>query len=324
MLTGYQAPAIVMAAHKLGVFRELAGGQATAATLADRLGVPKRSLGILLRGCVALDLLTIEDECYSCTPFAAETLIPDKPGYLGRLVDKEAFFYEAWGDLTSSVRTDQAALASIQVRLREEPDITRNFLLALDDIAALFGGEFASHVDLTDHRRLLDIGGGVGSYTVALAERYPLLEATILDLPEVVPWAQAFVAMAGMDRRISVEPHDFLVDTFPRGCDAILLSNIFHDHPPTVNQGLLTKAYEALVDGGQVIVYDFLLESDRVAPASAALFAVMMLIENQGGNVYTVPEIESWLASAGFQGVTIKRMPNPSPMGLLAGYKQPR
>ena len=325
MLTRYQAPALVMSAHKVGVFRELGTGPATAQELAARLGVPERSLGILLRGCVALDLLTVESGTgeYACSPLAAETLVPGTAGYLGRLVDKEAFFYQAWGELASCVRTDLAALAPIQVRAQEEPETTRNFLTALDDIAALFGGEFANHVDLGDHRRLLDIGGGVGSYAIALAERYPSLTATILDLPEVVPWARDFVADAGLDDRISVEPLDFMVDPFPAGYDAVLLSNIFHDQPPTINQGLLVKAFESLAEDGQVIVYEFLLEPDRITPGSAALFAVMMLVENQGGNVYTAPEIESWLIAAGFRDVVTTRLPDPSPMGLVVGYKQP-
>jgi cyclopropane fatty-acyl-phospholipid synthase-like methyltransferase len=207
------------------------------------------------------------------------------------------------------------------VRAQKEPETTRSFLTALDDIAALFGGQFAAHVNLGDCRRLLDVGGGVGSYAIALAERYSNLEITILDLPEVVPWALEFVGIAGLSDRISVEPHDFMVDPFPLGYDAILLSNVFHDQPPTINQGLLAKAYHALPHKGRAIVYEFLLEPDRLTPASAALFAVMMLVENQGGNVYTVPEIESWLTGAGFQDVGTTRLPEPSPMGLVVGAK---
>ncbi len=321
MLTRYQPPAIIMAAHKVGVFCELGAGSATVEALAARLGVPARSLGILLRGCVALGLLALKDGVYTCAPLASETLVPGGPGYLGRLVNKEAFFYEAWGKLASCVRTDRAALEPIQVRAREDPERTRNFLLALDDVAALFGRDFAPCLDLADCRRLLDVGGGVGSYAIALARQVPELEATILELPEVVPWARAFVGEAGLGERITVEPVDFSVDPFPRGYDAVLFSNIFHDHPPVVNQGLLARAYQALDPGGRVVVYEFLLEPDQVSPATSALFAVMMLVENQGGNVYTGQELTSWLANAGFHDLSCTRLPEPSPMGLVVGYK---
>ncbi|MFC2029337.1 methyltransferase [Chloroflexota bacterium] len=322
MLTQYQTPAIIMSAHKLGIFRELGAGPTTLEDLAFRLSLPERSLGILLRACVAERLLALEEDRFALSPLAEETLVPGEPGYLGRLVDKEAFFYDAWSGLTDCVRTGQAALAPIQTRAREEPETTRKFLVALDDIAALFGGEFAHQLDLSGCRRLLDVGGGVGSFAIALAQQYPDLEVTILDLPEVVPWARDFVAKAGMGDRIAVEPVDFLVDPLPAGYDTVLLANIFHDHPSTVNQGLLAKAHDALEPGGRVVVYEFLLEPDRLTPAISAVFAVMMLVENQGGNVYTGQEIIAWMAGAGYGNIGVKRLSDPSPMGLVVGYKQ--
>lgn len=321
LLTQYQLPAIIRAAHQVGVFRELGSGPATLDDLAARLALPPRSLGILLRGCVGAGLLSLEGDRFANSPLAAETLVPGSPGYLGRLVEKEAFFYDSWSQLAACVRTDQAALAPIQVRARQDPETTHNFLLALDDIATLYGRHFAGRLDLAGCRRLLDVGGGVGSYAIALANKYPELHVTIVDLPEVVPWAREFVAQAGMAERIAVEPLDFLADRFPVGYDVVLFSNIFHDQPSTVNQGLLAKAYQALESGGRVVVYEFLLEPDRITPATSAVFAVMMLVENQGGNVYTGQELASWMANAGFGAISTTRLPEPSPMGLVIGIK---
>ncbi len=321
LLTRYQAPAILMAAHEVGVFAELGVDPTTLDDLAGRLGVPRRSLGILLRACVALDLVVQEGDRYACSPMATATLVPGSPGYLGRLIDKEAFFYRAWSGLADCVRTDRAALAPFPVRAQEDPQTARNFLLALDDVAALFGSDFGRQLTLEGCRRLLDVGGGVGSYSLALLERYPQLEVTILDLPAVVPWAREFVAQAGAAERVVVEPFDFLHDPLPRGYDVVLLSNILHDLPPAVNQGLLTAAYQALEPGGRVVVYEFLLDADRVTPATSAVFAVMMLVENQGGNVYTADDILGWLAAAGFGRPSVQRLPEPSPMGIVSGYR---
>lgn len=321
MLTRYQAPAILMAAHDVGLFRALGADSAGLDELAEQLQVPRRSLGILLRACVALDLVVQEDGGYRCSPLAAATLVPGSPGYLGRLVDKEAFFYRAWAGLADCVRADRAALAPFQVRAREDPETARNFLLALDDVAALFGGAFGQQLDLAGCRRLLDVGGGVGSYTLALLERYPELQATILELPAVVPWTADFVAAAGAAHRVTVEPFDFLEDPFPPGYDVVLFSNIMHDQPPAVNQGLLTRAYQALEPGGRAAVYEFLLDDGRVTPPSSAIFAAMMLVENQGGNVYTAGDIRAWLEAAGFRRLSVQRLPEPSPMGVAVGYR---
>jgi predicted O-methyltransferase YrrM len=321
MLTQYQAPAILMAAHRLGIFAALGAGPATLPDLSGKLDLPERSLGILLRGAAALGLLTYEEGRFANAPLAAETLVPGTPGHIGRLVDKEAFFYRAWSRLEDCVRTDTAAIAPLQARARSEPETTRNFLLALDDIAALYGGGFVPALDLAGTRRLLDVGGGVGSYAIGLARAYPELRATVLELPEVVPWAREFITAAGLAGRIDVVAGDFLTGEFPAGYDTILFSNIFHDQPTAVNQGLLAKAYRVLPAGGRVVVYEFLLEEDRVTPPASALFAVMMLVENQGGNAYTGGEIRSWLTGAGFSDTTVVRLPAPSPMGLVCGCK---
>jgi len=320
-LTAYQKPAIIMAAHRLAVFEALARGAAGPEELASELNVPQRSLGVLLRACVALGLLERKNGVYKNSELAAVTLVPKSPGYIGRLVDKEYVFYQAWADLAGCVALDEPALAPIKERARRDPETTRNFLEALDDIAALYGGAFSGMLDLQGNERVLDIGGGVGSYAVALTRDYPELEVTVLDLPVVAPWARNFVENAGLSNRVDVQSGDFMTDGFPSGYDIVLFSNIFHDQPPTINRGLLANAYAALSEGGSVVVHDFLLDDDRVSPVGSAVFAVMMLVENAGGNVYTGGDIESWLATAGFREVTSLRFPEPSPMGLVQGRK---
>lgn len=320
-LTAYQKPAIIMAAHRLGVFKALAGGPATLAELSEQVGAPRRSLGILVRACVALELLELEEDRYANGELVSRLLVPGRPGYIGRLVDKEYLFYQAWGNLADSVRMDQPALAPLPVRLRADPEPTRNFLEALDDIATLYGGAFMGTLALEGHETVLDVGGGVGSYAVALAKAHSDLKVTILELPTVVPWARDFIAQAGLAGRIDVVPLDFMAGPFPEGHDVVLFSNIFHDNPPTVNQGLLAKAYAALPAGGTVVAHEFLLDPDRVEPVASAVFAVMMLVENAGGNVYTAGEIEAWMETAGFEERTTRRFPDPSPMGLVRGRK---
>ncbi|MBN1315713.1 MAG: methyltransferase [Anaerolineales bacterium] len=321
MLTQYQTPAIIMAAQKLGVIQALGSGSATLPELAQRLNMPQRSLGILLRACVALELLGFKDDRFSNGVMAQSVLVPGAPGYIGRLVDKEAFFYRAWAGLEECVRFDTAALAPIRDRARENPETTRMFLTALDDIAKLYAGDMAPCLDLSGCNRLLDVGGGVGTFACALAKRYPKLDVTILELPEVIPWAEAYVAESGMSGRIDLMAGDFMSDEFPAGYDSILFSNIFHDNPTTINQGLLVKAFRALKEGDRVIIYDFLLEPNRITPAGSAIFAVMMLVENPGGNVYTGEQYESWLGGAGFKETSVIRMPDPSPMGLIIGSR---
>ncbi|HLC02814.1 MAG TPA: methyltransferase [Anaerolineales bacterium] len=321
LLTQYQTPAILMAAHSLGIFSELGHDVLALDELAHRLGLPERSLGILVRACVALGLLTLIDGRYATTPLTRGTLVNAEPGYLGRLVEKETTFYEAWANLDRCVREDAPALAPIRERARRDPEATLAFLLALDDIAQIFGVDFVERLDLVGCRSLLDVGGGVGSYAVRLAHRFPEMQVTLLELPEVAPWSREFIGAAGLTDQIRVIPADFLTDEFTRGHEVILFSNVFHDHPPPVCQELLAKAFRSLERGDRVVIYDFLLGPDRVQPTVSAVFAVMMLVENLGGNVYSEQEVKAWLKGAGFKQIELARSPDPSPMGWYVGIK---
>ena len=176
MLTQYQTPAIVMSAHKLGIFRELEAGAASLEDLALRLRMPERSLGILLRACVVSGLLILEDGRFAPSPLAAETLVPELQATWAVLWTRKPFSTTP-GASCLPVFARARQLWLLLFRAREEPETTRNFLLALDDVAVLFGGEFAQQLDLTGCRRLLDVGGGVGSYAISLVERFPDLES---------------------------------------------------------------------------------------------------------------------------------------------------
>jgi O-methyltransferase involved in polyketide biosynthesis len=78
------------------------------------------------------------------------------------------------------------------------------------------------------------------------------------------------------------------------------------------NKDLLKRCFAALVPKGRVVIQDFILEPDRTAPKSAALFALNMLVATQAGSTYTEAEYATWLIEAGFQDVRHVRLPGPS------------
>jgi hypothetical protein len=65
------------------------------------------------------------------------------------------------------------------------------------------------------------------------------------------------------------------------------------------------------------VIQDFILEPDKTAPKSAALFALNMLVGTQAGSTYTEAEYAIWLEEVGFQEVRHVRLPGPS--GLIVG-----
>ena len=154
-------------------------------------------------------------------------------------------------------------------------------------------------------RRLLDVGGGPGTYAVAFVRAVPGLRATLLDLPEVVEIARENVAAAGLLDRFDLVAGDLLSDAFPGGHDLAFVSAIVHMLGPDENVTLFRKVHDALVPGGRIVLRDHVMSPDRTAPRAGALFAVNMLVGTKAGGTFTLEELAAWLGEAGFDRVRL-------------------
>ncbi len=158
-----------------------------------------------------------------------------------------------------------------------------------------------------DARRLIDVGGGPGTYAVAFLKACAGLQAVIVDLPEVIPLARRYVAGSGVEDRVRFVAADFKSDQLPRGFDLAFVSAIIHMHGPDENLALFRAVYDALVPGGRIVIRDHVMDPDRTRPRSGALFAVNMLVSTAAGTTYTYEEIRSALEEAGFVRVRLIR-----------------
>jgi predicted O-methyltransferase YrrM len=166
---------------------------------------------------------------------------------------------------------------------------------------------------------MLDVGGGSGAYSIAFASANGNLQIDLLDLAKVIPIAQGHIERAGLAGRIRTRPGDLRTDKFGEGYDLVFVSAICHMLAPDENKDLLQRCLAALAPKGRIVIQDFILEPDKTAPKSAALFALNMLVGTQAGSTYTEAEYATWLNEAGFQDVRHIRLPGPS--GLIIGRR---
>jgi bifunctional non-homologous end joining protein LigD len=127
-------------------------------------------------------------------------------------------------------------------------------------------------VDLKGARRLLDVGGGSGAFSITLCRRFPELRATILDFPSVQAATTAFVREAGMSERIEFIPGNALTTEWPAGQDVVLLSYLLSAVSSTGVDQLLARAFAVLSPGSRIVLHDFMVDDDGSGPATAALW----------------------------------------------------
>ncbi len=303
----YWASRAVLTAVELGVFEALGKRRLGAAVLARRVGADPRALTLLLDALAGLGVLVKHRASWSVAPALRPFLAEGPESALGML-RHHARLWRAWSGLTDSVRTGRRVVVEHGSGFRRGPEAARAFTLAMRDGARRLAPGVAEEVPLRGCRRLLDLGGGPGTYAAAFARRYPGLRVTVVDLPDVVAVGKELTAAERDVRgRISWCAADLDTDPLPPGADAAFLSHVIHSQTEAQVRALFGKVAAALVPGGVLVVRDFFLEPDRVRPPSASLFALNMLVNTEGGRTYTAAEVVAWLKEAGFRSAVRRR-----------------
>jgi len=314
MARGFQATRVLLSAVELDLFGHLAGGPLTAPQVAERAGTDARATELLLNALVALGLLGKQGQGFANTPAAGEALVPDAPGSVVPAVQHANRLWDHWSTLSEVLRTGEPA--DVPERF---PDATEVFILAMHVFARQRAAAVVELVDLRGVRRLLDLGGGPGTYACAFARRRPGLEVVLFDRPPVVPIAQRVTASECPGGQIRTVPGDFLSDHLGSGFDLIWASAIIHMLRPEQNRMLFTRCYAALSPGGRLVIQDGIMDESKTHPPDAALFAINMLINTEGGASWSEPEVREWLTGCGFVGV--ERTDTPTGSALMSGRK---
>lgn len=306
MIRGFMPSRAVLTALELDVFTAVGDG-ATAQQVAGKIQCGVRATESLLNALVALKLLQKDNGTFKNTPLSARFFVEGVPdsARMGQL--HLANMWKRWSTLTDALK------AGTSVAQRGGDDWVKPFIAAMDVNARGRARGVAQAAGVNGAKRMLDLGGGSGAYSIAFAKTAPGLQCEIVDLADVLPITQEHIRKAVLADRISTRPGDMLTVTLEAGkYDLVLLSAICHMFSPDDNRQLLKRAYEALAPQGRLVISDFVLDPDKTAPRFGALFALNMLVATQAGSSYSEPEYAAWLKEAGFAESKRVRMPGPA------------
>lgn len=134
--------------------------------------------------------------------------------------------------------------------------------------------------------------------------RKPEIEATVFDLPNVVPITKTFLEKEGFAGKVKTYAGDYTRDELPNGFDMVFLSAIIHSNSLDVNRDLIKKCYGSLNKNGRIVIQDWIMNKDRTQPTSGAVFAINMLVGTEAGDCFTEPEVSEIMTAAGFRDIT--------------------
>ncbi len=321
MASAFYESCILFAASDLGIFRKLADlGEADLETIIAACGLDGRGGRILLDACVALELLEKRDGRYRNSPEAALFLVPGSPADLSGAIRYNRDVYGAWGRL-KEMAVSGKPVEKPETHLGQDEERTRTFVLAMHGRALGIGRAVVPLLDLAKSRKVLDVGGGPGTYSVLIAQAHPAIECTVIDLPAVVKTAADLIAQAGLAGRVKTLAGDYHTASFPGANEAVLFFGVLHQEKEEAIRDLLRRAYEAMAPGGLIYVLDMMTDPDRAKPKFSALFSLNMALTTDNGWVFSEEELERWLSEAGFRDFSCRPLPPPMPHRLASARK---
>lgn len=182
--------------------------------------------------------------------------------------------------------------------------------------------EVLSAYDFSPHRRILDVGGGKGTFIREVKRRYPQLDAAVFDLPGVVGLAREGLDPIARDIDASVARHggSFLSDSLPSGYDLITLVRVLHDHSDETVRMLLRRAYDALPPGGRVLVAEPMCDAPGAETVGPAYFGLYLLAMGQG-RARSPRVLFEMLKQAGFSAPRLLRTRLPLQVDVIAATR---
>jgi ubiquinone/menaquinone biosynthesis C-methylase UbiE len=212
--------------------------------------------------------------------------------------------WDNWSHLTDSVIKGSSFVSS--QNKTEKDDWVKYFIGAMHYRGVNQGKILAMMIDLTNVKRLLDVGGGSAAFSIEIVKRNPAINAVVLDLPYVIPLTKKYVSDSNLSDKFSFIEGDYLTRDFEGSYDLILLSAIVHINNYEQNKMLIQKCTDALNKDGMIVISDFVMDDGRTKPYHGALFSLNMLVGTANGDTYTEKEIREWFESTGLSKIERK------------------
>jgi acetylserotonin N-methyltransferase len=303
-LSMHHFPAMA-AADEVGLFEALCLGRHTTADLAAQLGLDARALGILLGLLGGLRLAERRDGLWQATLVTRTYLHAESQFTWHSMLRTFRERMPVYERIVAALKDSDHATRASDAWERGELDLdTARHIAAFmhaHSLPASIG--VAQSGDFRGVQRLLDVGGGSGVFSVAIAQRWPELRATVMDLEAMCAAAQPYIDQGGCRDVVDTVAVDMFREPWPTGYDALFFSNIYHDWDDRVCAELSAKSFAALPRGGRVYLHEMLMNDNGDGPATTASFSLLMLLGTRGRQ-YTLGELRGFLERAGFRDVT--------------------
>ena len=319
MSRAFIGSASLFAAIDLELFTCVAQGDNTPASFAKRVGISEINAERLLTMCSASGLLNWTADHFENADDVARYLVKGEKSYAAAWLTFTRPDWTNWGNLTEKLRNPEppSVIGSYGTMTVE---YARRYHQATASVGFGSGRRFVKHVDLSMRRRLMDLGGGSGAYSIVAVQAHPQLSAVVFDLPPVVEVTKEFIASNDVESQVSTLAGDFTKDEFPENCDVAIMASNLPQYNREIIATVIKKAFAALLPGGEMHMLGEMLDDDRQGPLDAAIWGLLEAMSNSTGMTHTRGDCVSYFEQAGFINVEVHEF-IPGILARICGTK---
>ncbi|MEI6317792.1 MAG: methyltransferase [Pseudomonadota bacterium] len=322
LCAGFVYSQVLLACVRLDLFGILQVSPLDARALSQRLSLPQDATDRLLAAAVSLRLVEQRSDGRYGLGVLGAALVGN-PGVVA-MIEHHALLYADLRDPVALLRGDRDrtelgrywAYAGNPDAAALGPEQVAEYSRLMADSQPLVTREILAAWPLHRHRRLLDVGGGDGSFVCAVAAAVPSIALQLFDLPAVADRATGRFAASGLAHRATAFGGDFRRDALPAGADLITLVRVLFDHPDETVLELLAAVRRAIPDDGTLLIAEPMAGTSGAEPMGAAYFGFYLMAMGRGRS-RAPADFERLLVQAGFTDVRIVPTPSPLQTGLL-------
>ncbi len=276
----------------------LARGRATSGEIAAYCDLPRAATERLLRAAGSLDLVERVGARYTLGSTGAA--LQSDPGIVA-MIAHHKLLYADLADPLALLRRGGGELADFWPYGHGDPARSAAYSALMAASQPMVAAQAIATYDFTRHRRMLDVGGGIGAFVGAVARAAPHLERAVFDLPDVV---------AGIaDPKVGRFAGNFADSPLPTGFDLISLVRVAHDHDDSVVAALFAASRAALAPGAKLLIVEPM--SVRGARKMADAYFGFYLLAMGTGQARTPARLSAMLRKAGFSATKQLHTPQP-------------
>lgn len=316
--SAYWHSSVLHVANSLDVFTRLAEEPATAEQLAKKCGTDARGMEMILIASVALGLLDKKGEIYSNNKLSETFLVKGSPRYQGGIVSMFEDWVAPWSRLKDAVIHGRPV---VEKQHDHGEEATRTYIMGMLYRGIPQAELLAEEVPLSGRKRMVDVGGGPGIFSIIMCQHNPGLNADVFDLPQTLRVTKDIIRNYNADKLVSTVEGSYLEDEFGSGYDVVLLSSMINQEGPEVIKDILRKSFQAMESGGLLMVQEQFLNTEKTGPLLPVLIGINQLVHTPAGRAYSAKEVADMAAEIGFADLSFRPLPEPSPFTLITGTK---